>query len=340
MRIEINKILLFFAVLFSINSFAFDDEEEHKKRRVDTVSAIVIAPTNPFYCSIANLNGDQIISMVDSMLDLDSVPYHFIKEMNEYAESRLLKHDFYNSLTAFYDNSPIPANSFYKKWDTKNISAYDESLSCNDTSLLLTLTDSINFCNFIAPLTNPVVTSNFGWRDGRNHNGIDLDLQVWDPVVAAFDGMVRIAQYHPGYGRVVVVRHYNGLETLYAHLHRFKVKVGDVVEAGQVVGLGGSSGKSSGSHLHFEVRFKGKALNPKHIIDFKQNKLVSNKIELRKNRYSYYALPQGVDYHTIKYGDYLYKIASQYGVSVKKICEMNGMKRNSLLIVGRKLRIN
>ena len=164
-------------------------------------------------------------------------------------------------------------------------------------------------------------------------------MQVWDPVVSSFDGMVRIALYHPGYGRVVVIRHYNGLETLYAHLHRFKVKAGDIVEAGQVIGLGGSSGHSSGSHLHFEVRYKGKSLNPKHLISFKKNALISDSLQLIKQKWNYTALPMGVEYHTIQRGDFMYKIANRYGMSVSELCEINGIKRNKLLIVGRKLRI-
>jgi len=151
--------------------------------------------------------------------------------------------------------------------------------------------------------------------------------------------MVRVALYHPGYGRVVIIRHYNGLETLYAHLHRFKVKAGDIVQAGQVVGLGGSSGRSSGSHLHFEVRYKGKAINPKALISFKENNIISSSAELIKQKYDYVALPTGVEYHIIERGDYMYKIADRYGLSVNELCEMNGIKRNKLLIVGRKLRI-
>lgn len=328
-----------FLGLFSLNSglcYTNSDESKHKK---DTVSALVINPKNPLYANLSILSGNEIINLIDSLLDQKNLPQNLIKEINDYAESRLLEHDFYVSLTNYYDDSPIPSNSTYGKWDTKNILPYDEAITKNDTSLVLTLVDTLNFCNFVAPIQNPVVTSNFGWRNNRNHNGIDLDLQVWDPVVASFDGMVRIALHHPNYGRVVVIRHYNGLETLYAHLHRLKVKPGDIVEAGQVIGLGGSSGRSSGSHLHFEVRFKGKPLNPKHLISFKNNALISDSLELTKRKYSYSVLPLGIEYHTIAKGDFMYKIANRYGISVNELCALNGISRNKTLIVGRKLRI-
>lgn len=334
------KIVLVFTLVLASHSFSYGkNHKEEEKTKKDTVSALVIAPSNPLYNSISNFSGNQIITMIDSLLDLDNIPTNIIKEINGYAESRLLEHDFYNSLTNFYDNSAIPSNSTYGKWDTRNISPYNESLTKNDTSLILTLTDNKNNCNFIAPIQNPVITSNFGWRNGRNHNGIDLDLQVWDPVVAAFDGMVRISLYHPGYGRVVVIRHYNGLETLYAHFHRLKVKAGDIVEAGQIIGLGGSSGQSSGSHLYFEVRYKGKPLNPKHLINFKNNELVSDSLLLTKQKWNYSILPMGIEYHTIKRGDFMYKIANRYGLTVNELCEINGIRRNKILIPGRKLRI-
>ncbi len=333
-----SPVISLIALLLTPAIFYAGNEEETNKK--DTISALVISPNNPLYESISSLSGKEIVNMIDSLLDLDEIPMELIKEINDYAETRLLEHDFYNSLTYFYDNSEIPANSTYGEWDTRNILPYSDDITKNDTSVLLTLTDEKSNCTFVAPIYDPVVTSNFGWRNGRNHNGIDLDLQVWDPVVAAFDGMVRIALYHPGYGRVIVIRHYNGLETLYAHLHRFKVKTGDIVEAGQVIGLGGSSGQSSGSHLHFEVRYKGKPLNPKHIISFKKNELISDSLQLVKHKWNYSALPVGVEYHTIERGDFMYKIANRYGITVKELCEMNGISRNKVLIVGRKLRIH
>ena len=196
------------------------------------------------------------------------------------------------------------------------------------------LTDSNS--TFAQPVIG-LITSYFG--DGRNHNGIDIDLQVWDTIVAAFDGVVRIARQHGGYGRVVVVRHYNGLETLYAHLHRIKVQTGDRVIAGQLIGLGGSSGKSSGSHLHFECRFKGKPLNMASFIDFKTNQLVNDTLILKKTRWSYAAVPKGVKYHKVAKGEFLYLIAKRYGTSISTICALNGISRNSILRVGQRLRI-
>jgi murein DD-endopeptidase MepM/ murein hydrolase activator NlpD len=330
--------LLLFCVVSAENNNRHTSEKNTNHITKDTVQALVVNPTNPLYTQLKDLTGEQIIGLVDSLLDADYVPYELIREINEYAENHILQHDYYNSLTAFYDSTEYPAGSIYRGFNMQEIHPYSEDLSKNDTTITLTLVDSNNFCLFSMPIEG-VITSNFGWRDGRNHNGIDIDLEVWDPVHAAFDGMVRIAQYHKGYGRVVVIRHYNGLETIYAHLHRFKVKEGDIVSAGQVIGLGGSSGRSTGSHLHFEVRFKGKPINPKSLIDFKESKLLSSELILTKTRWSYAAYPKGVKFYTIQPGDFLYKIAKQFGTSVSKICEMNGIKRNSVLIAGKKLRI-
>ncbi len=336
----LNKILLLFLLIFSFSVSCFGrNTEGDEKLKKDTINALVIAPSDPFYSSISKLSGEKIILMIDSLLELDNIPESFMKEFKAYVENKLLDDGSYNTLTNYYDNSKIPSNCTYETWDTKNISPYNESISHNDTSLFLTLIDQKNNCNFISPLQNPVITSDFGWREGKNHSGVDLDLEVWDPVVAAFDGMVRVALFHPGYGRVVVIRHYNGLETLYAHLHRFKVKTGDIVEAGQIIGLGGSSGKSSGSHLHFEVRYKGIIINPKHLISFKDNGLISDSLQLIKQKWDYVALPVGIKTHTIVKGDFMYKIANRYGISVNELCEINGIKRNKLLTIGKKLRI-
>ena len=326
--------LLFFSLVFHLAAFAGGDESKK-----DTVQALVVSTVEKnSSVDLSDLNGNEIISLIDSLLDLDAIPAELVKEINDYAESKLLKHDFYVSLTGFYDESIYPSQSMYKSWDTYNLYPYQEALRKDDDEVKLIIQDSINFCNFIPPIKG-LITSNFGWREGRNHNGMDIDLQVWDPVKASFDGMVRISRHHPGYGRVVVIRHYNGLETLYAHLHRLKVKPGDIVEAGDVVGLGGSSGRSTGSHLHYEVRFKGKPLNPRSLIDFNNNCLISDSLLLIKTKWSYTPIPLGVEYHTVKRGDNLYEIARKYGTSISNLCQMNGIHRNRILRVGQKLRV-
>lgn len=329
-------------VAFATTVLGKNHIEESKKdgeTKKDTVSALVITPSNPLYHDLSVLTGDEIISLIDSILDQKLVSKSLLKELSNYVEGRLLEHDFYVSLTNFYEDTPIPSNSIYGNWDTQEISPYDEQLTENDTTVYLTLTDEQNLCNFVMPLDTTIVTSHFGYREGKNHNGIDLDLQVWDPVRSTFDGMVRIALKHPGYGRVVVIRHYNGLETLYAHLHRIKVQPGDIVEAGQLIGLGGSSGKSTGSHLHYEIRFKGKPLNPKHLISFKNNQLISHAVELKKHKNKYLTIPVGIEFHTIERGDYMHKIATRYGLTVKELCDLNDMTKKSTLRVGKQIRI-
>lgn len=333
------SVFIFILITFDQSIVAINNSEDFSFENSDTIQALVINNNSEILASIDKMSGTEIFRLIDSLLDQKAIPLELIKEINGYAESRFLKHDYYVSLTSYYDTSAYPANSLYGEWNTEIIYPYENSGISKDTLSQLILEDASNFCNFVMPVDGPL-TSAFGWRDGRNHNGIDIDLQVWDPVRASFDGMVRIAKMHGGYGRVVVIRHYNGLETLYAHLHRIKVKPGDVIEAGQVIGLGGSSGKSTGSHLHYEMRFKGKPLNPLSIIDFKESNLFNDTIELKKTRWSYAALPKGIKYHTIRKGDYLYAIADKYGVSVNQICSWNGIKRNTVLRVGKKLRIN
>ena len=330
------KVLTFFAFLcccyLEMSAAKFGGNK-------DTVKAIVISKTDSSsFFDIEQMSGEQIIHLIDSLLEEDNVPEELVKGINEYAESQLFKHDYYISLTGFYDESIYPSNSMYQDWDTYNIYPYEEEIRKNDVAIKLVLQDTNNECRFVPPIKG-LITSNFGWREGKNHNGMDIDLQVWDPVVASFDGMVRISRYHPGYGRVVVIRHYNGLETLYAHLHRLKVKPGDVVESGQVIGLGGSSGRSTGSHLHFEVRFKGKAINPRTIVDFNGNKLVSDSLQLIKTKWSYNAIPLGIEYHTVSRGEHLYGLAKKYGTTINHLCEINGIHRNKPLRIGQKLRV-
>ncbi len=134
-------------------------------------------------------------------------------------------------------------------------------------------THNIDVTGFVAPVRGKL-TSPYGWRArfGRMHRGVDLNLRVGDSVVSAFDGKVRLVKYEAaGYGNYIVVRHDNGLETVYGHLSRTLVKPGQRVRAGQLIAKGGNTGRSTGPHLHFETRFMGLPVNPEAIIDFENH---------------------------------------------------------------------
>lgn len=287
--------------------------------------------------SVNRRTEEELVVLIDSLFSLEEIPYALINEINY----QIAKDEFERKLGGdIYvipdDGSGYPANTLYGSWNTTRANPYDRNLSARDSSFKLLLTGLEE--EYVHPVDN-VVTSPFGWRGGRNHNGYDIDLEVWDPVKAAFGGVVRFASWGGGYGRLVVIRHDNGLETFYAHLHRYKVKVGDRVEAGDVVGLGGSSGNSTGSHLHFEMRFKGIPLDPGQIIDFRRKQLKKDIIVLKKTRWSYAVFPEGTVVHEVKKGDYLHKIAETYGKTVDELCQMNGIRRNDYLRLGQRLKV-
>lgn len=166
-----------------------------------------------------------------------------------------------------------PEYDFYFRFDSMSIDPYRYDLRRLNGEFVFPML--FEDCGFALP--HPGKTnSSFGWRRGRVHAGIDLQLNKGDTVRVAFDGVVRASHFHSGYGNVVIVRHYNGLETLYGHLSLRYVKPGDLINAGQVVGLGGSTGRSTGPHLHFETRLFGRPFDPTKLIDFKNDSLTGN----------------------------------------------------------------
>jgi murein DD-endopeptidase MepM/ murein hydrolase activator NlpD len=172
------------------------------------------------------------------------------------------------------------------------------------------------------------------------HKGMDISLKKGDTVRAAFDGVVRYAKYNRGgFGNLIILRHYNGVETYYAHLSKLKVQVNQVVKSGEVIGLGGSTGRSRAPHLHFEVRYKDIPMDPQRMIDFDNNKLISGTFPITKKVF----YPSDYDgravYYTIKSGDTLARIAKKCHTSVKEICAMNKISTSSTLRVGRSLRV-
>lgn len=186
------------------------------------------------------------------------------------------------------------------------------------------------------------VTSNFGMRRWRMHNGIDLKLYKGDSVRCAFSGIVRISKsMRGGYGRYIVVRHFNGLETVYGHLSKLIAHVGDTLRAGEVLGLGGNTGRSTGSHLHFELRFLGLPLNPNDLIDFETGKIKNSFycISAASFQYKVDAEKNLAKYWRVRKGDTLGRIAMKTGVSVSRLCRLNGIKKTKILRIGERIKL-
>lgn len=213
----------------------------------------------------------------------------------------------------------------------------------------------IDLRNFCMPTTSRVVTSNFGYRPafGRQHKGLDVKVYIGDTIRAAFSGKVRVVKYEAaGYGKYIIIRHPNGLETVYGHLSAQLVKENQTVRAGDVIGLGGNTGRSTGSHLHFETRLCGLALDPTLLFDFRNQDVTGDYYNFRRDTWlaesrestkqrgkigngSYTpeqvkgtSVPTGngasvPHYHKVAKGETIESIAQKYGISVDDICRLN-----------------
>lgn len=241
--------------------------------------------------------------------------------------------------------------SLTEDWETVSIHAYkDVDVNTFPETIDLVLVDSAS--HFVIPIEGKVY-SRYGYRHNRPHRGVDIPLHIGDSIHSAFDGIVRIAEGGSrtgGYGNLVIVRHPNGLETYYGHLSKILVKEDEIVSAGEVIGLGGSTGRSTGPHLHFETRYMGKAFDPERVVNFDKSELRSEELTLKRayfNPNSHYgssssasdskSSSSGRKYHTIRQGDTLGKIASKYHTSIDKLCKLNKISRTTILRIGRKL---
>ena len=219
----------------------------------------------------------------------------------------------------------------------------------------LKLTDADHGKFFVFPtpeIARP--TSHFGPRRRRFHYGLDLAMPTGEPIYAAFDGVVRFSKYNRSYGHLIVIRHDNGLETYYAHLSKRHVAPGTRVRAGEEIGLCGNTGRSRGSHLHFEIRYNGNAMNPEDVISCESRTLIKPSLRLTKDSFRKVAKPgytnhspksrvgnfsDGGKTYKIRTGDTLSRIAKRNGTTVKKLCQLNGLKETSVLKPGRTIRI-
>jgi murein DD-endopeptidase MepM/ murein hydrolase activator NlpD len=244
--------------------------------------------------------------------------------------------------------------SLYKNnWSSTQIKYPVNTLPGKNDTIIITLL-GMGSTKFVQPIKGPVI-SKYGPRRGRMHTGTDIRLNSGDTIRNAFDGRVRVAKRFSGYGNLVLVRHNNGLETIYGHLKAISVKVNDTIKAGDLIGLGGRTGRATCNHLHFETRLFGQPFDSNKYIDFETGSLRSEKVyyankraEIDLHNFKKKPLPSdgtelaagSATKHVIRKGDNLSTIARRYHTSVKKICAANKITAQTTLKIGRVLRIN
>lgn len=259
-----------------------------------------------------------------------------------------------------------PSAQLYKEWSNQYAHRATE------------LPDSFNIDlrGFCMPTPSRVITSNFGKRWGRMHKGLDIKVYIGDTIRAAFNGKIRIVNYERrGYGNYVVIRHNNGLETIYGHMSKSLVKENEVVRAGDPIGLGGNTGRSTGSHLHFETRLCGVALNPALMFDFVNQDVTADFYMFRSKKYESESLAAAkrtqirdsyteeevrgtstgaasssgesaqenvskpkAKYHKVVKGETLSSIARKRGTTVDRLCKLNKISRKTKIRPGQRLR--
>ena len=239
------------------------------------------------------------------------------------------------------EQSAYPGLSLYPTWNNEYVQAYGDAIVPESYKVDLT--------GFCMPTTHTKITDVFGYRPRRRrmHYGLDVKVFIGDTIRAAFDGKVRVVknQGRRGYGKYIVIRHDNGLETVYGHLSKQLVEENQLVKAGEVIGLGGNTGRSTGSHLHFETRFLGIAINPIYMFDFPKQDIVADTYTFRKTKgvkragsHDTQVADGTIRYHKVKSGDTLSRIAKLRGVSVSTLCKLNRIKPTTTLRIGQVLR--
>jgi murein DD-endopeptidase MepM/ murein hydrolase activator NlpD len=258
--------------------------------------------------------------------------------------------DFIRPRNFLFDTAFAPAREFYNSWDTITINPYGFDFKSMEDTVKLILS-GYDDCAFHPPAIGDV-TSDFGFRRwGRRlkfHFGIDIRMDVGDPVYAAFEGVVRIAKRSSDYGYVVLIRHNNGLETLYAHFSQLLAYPGQPVKGGDIIGLAGSTGRSTGPHLHFEVRFKGEKINPNSIIHFPTGSLLTDTFYIEKGCFKHLyeiksaklkAAKRKPKYYTVKKGETLYSVARKFDTTAAALAKKNKISVKTKLKAGQLLRI-
>ncbi|MEH6538004.1 MAG: M23 family metallopeptidase [Psychroserpens sp.] len=276
-------------------------------------------------------------------LTIDLSEFSFIKTI-----------DSVNTEVGVLKDTIVPLDIKADYWDSTVYNPY------KDVNFKFPLQLQFKDSTYYSPIgKNKVVTSRYGWRRGRPHKGIDIDLVTGDSLFAMFDGIIRMSRYTSGHGRTVVVRHYNGLETVYAHLSKYGVKENDTIARGDYLGKGGTSGNARGSHLHLVVNYKGVSINPEYLFEFNdQNRIRANELWVTKKwtrpivhnskrqskiqlllseKEAITSLIKQQSIYVVKSGDTLSRISKRNNVSIASLCKTNTIKRNSVLRIGQKL---
>ena len=330
-----------------------------EQARIDSLSKLLTPAQAATVDSIVAMRLRLQRKRIASVMEIDSLAVLDTLDSGHEAVHVVL---FANNTWRYVRNRAIEKDStiYEKYWDTEKVFPYkDVEYSSLPRSVVIELVDSTN--GYHTPYKPSPIRSRYGPRRGRAHQGVDLVLKTGEPIYATFSGRVRISQYNRGgYGNLVVIRHDNGLETFYGHLSERMVEPNQWVEAGQVIGLGGSTGRSTGPHLHFETRYYGQSFDPERLIDFKSGTLCRDVFLLKRSYFSIYsrasqdfedeianeeqdkkerAEREAMRYHKIRSGDTLGAIARKYGTTVGNICRLNGIKSTTVLRIGRTLRV-
>jgi murein DD-endopeptidase MepM/ murein hydrolase activator NlpD len=289
------------------------------------------------YSAHAQINVDQdsteMFESLNDSIDLSNSINYFVDSLGYYLFSEGSDSLDIDSPITLTDDD-LPASDIYTNWDSLSVHYPRFNFSTKTDTTFIPL--SAEGSGYVQPVPG-YVTSNFGVRRRMFHYGIDLKLSTGDTVASAFDGVVRLTKRSRSYGFVVVVRHYNGLETLYAHLSKILVQPNEKVNSGTPIGLGGNTGWSRGSHLHWETRYLGAAINPNDIYDFTTKSIKSDTLAISRHTFDYMnkihlykkKFKSGKT-HTVKQGETLSHIAKKYGTTVQRIKKLNRIKGNTI----------
>ncbi len=383
--LTINKVLLFLIILlcpYFAWAFYNTETEEEKKEIEETKTEITTKSQSNKVTKDTLSKTDDIHPPLMLAVDSTAHPLHHLHHDDSLAffhhydilhDECYMDPDMFSYSDHACDENPYietmkadtlfwkKISKFYTTFDTKNVNPYmtnhHEKEFLNDTFKLILYDTSLLEKQWSMPLElkNNYVTSTFKYRSWQRrwHKGTDVDLITGDSVFAVFDGVVRISSYNPGgYGHYVLIRHYNGLETVYGHFSKRYVCPGQPVKAGDLIGLGGNTGGSRGSHLHFETRFRGVAFDSEFIFDYKNQKIKSHEITIYPKFFAYLGVGRSSPvsssakyssgskvYHRIRSGDTLGAIARRYRTYVSTICMLNGIRSSTILRIGKVLRV-